>query len=83
MHSLDRQAYGASAGMGEGADAVLHPVGDTLEFRSPTTTQEDRAIAHALADDLGVGYGRIGQRHVRCEIGCFGVFKNAELLADG
>ena len=27
---------------------------DTLEFRSPTTTQEDRAIAHALADDLGV-----------------------------
>ncbi len=27
---------------------------DTLEFRSPTTTDEDRAIAHALADDLGV-----------------------------
>ena len=27
---------------------------DTLEFRSPTTTQEDRAVAHALADDLGV-----------------------------
>ena len=27
---------------------------DTLEFRSPTTTQEDRAIAHAIADDLGV-----------------------------
>lgn len=27
---------------------------DTLEFRSPTTTQEDRAIAHALAEDLGV-----------------------------
>ena len=27
---------------------------DTLEFRSPTTTQEDKAIAHALADDLGV-----------------------------
>lgn len=27
---------------------------DTLEFRSPTTTQEDMAVAHALADDLGV-----------------------------
>ncbi|MEL6914022.1 MAG: manganese-dependent inorganic pyrophosphatase [Pseudomonadota bacterium] len=27
---------------------------DTLEFRSPTTTQEDRAIAHSLAEDLGV-----------------------------
>ena len=27
---------------------------DTLEFRSPTTTQEDTAIAHALAKDLGV-----------------------------
>ncbi len=27
---------------------------DTLEFRSPTTTQEDTAIAHALAKDLGI-----------------------------
>jgi len=27
---------------------------DTLEFRSPTTTQEDKAVAHALAEDLGV-----------------------------
>ncbi|MDJ0821744.1 MAG: manganese-dependent inorganic pyrophosphatase [Paracoccaceae bacterium] len=27
---------------------------DTLEFRSPTTTQEDKAIAHSLAEDLGV-----------------------------
>lgn len=27
---------------------------DTLEFRSPTTTQEDRAIAEALATDLGI-----------------------------
>ncbi len=27
---------------------------DTLEFRSPTTTQEDKAIAHALAEDLDV-----------------------------
>lgn len=27
---------------------------DTLEFRSPTTTLEDRAVAHALADELGI-----------------------------
>ncbi|MFK7870201.1 MAG: manganese-dependent inorganic pyrophosphatase [Roseobacter sp.] len=27
---------------------------DTLEFRSPTTTQEDKAIAHDLAKSLGV-----------------------------
>jgi manganese-dependent inorganic pyrophosphatase len=27
---------------------------DTLEFRSPTTTDEDRTVAHALAEDLGV-----------------------------
>ncbi|GGB21931.1 manganese-dependent inorganic pyrophosphatase [Allosediminivita pacifica] len=27
---------------------------DTLEFRSPTTTQEDRAVAEALAQELGL-----------------------------
>lgn len=27
---------------------------DTMEFRSPTTTQEDKAVAHDLAKDLGV-----------------------------
>ncbi|MBM1690205.1 manganese-dependent inorganic pyrophosphatase [Sulfitobacter geojensis] len=27
---------------------------DTLEFRSPTTTQEDKAIAYSIAEDLGV-----------------------------
>lgn len=30
---------------------------DTLEFRSPTTTNEDRAIAHDLAKDLGIDIG--------------------------
>ncbi len=29
-------------------------VSDTLEFRSPTTTAHDRAVAESLADDLGV-----------------------------
>jgi manganese-dependent inorganic pyrophosphatase len=27
---------------------------DTLEFRSPTTTQEDKAVAHSIAEELGV-----------------------------
>lgn len=27
---------------------------DTLEFRSPTTTQEDKAVAWSLAEDLGI-----------------------------
>ncbi|WP_281968532.1 manganese-dependent inorganic pyrophosphatase [Roseovarius nanhaiticus] len=30
---------------------------DTLEFRSPTTTQEDKAIAYDLAEQLGVDIG--------------------------
>ena len=32
-------------------------VSDTLEFRSPTTTAHDRAVAEALAADLGVNIG--------------------------
>jgi manganese-dependent inorganic pyrophosphatase len=30
---------------------------DTLEFRSPTTTPEDEALAHQLAEDLGIDIG--------------------------
>ncbi|MBM7068709.1 manganese-dependent inorganic pyrophosphatase [Actibacterium sp. 188UL27-1] len=30
---------------------------DTLEFRSPTTTQTDKAVAHALAEELSVDLG--------------------------
>ena len=48
-----------------GADAARMPraikgamlsciLSDTLEFRSPTTTDEDRAVAESLAADLGV-----------------------------
>ena len=32
---------------------------DTLEFRSPTTTQTDRAVAHALANELGVEISKL------------------------
>ncbi len=44
----------AQAPRGVKGAALSCILSDTLEFRSPTTTQEDRAIAHAIADDLGV-----------------------------
>ncbi|MEX3316767.1 manganese-dependent inorganic pyrophosphatase [Sulfitobacter sp. PS-8MA] len=44
----------AQAPRGIKAAALSCILSDTLEFRSPTTTQEDRAIAHDIAQDLGV-----------------------------
>ena len=44
----------AQAPTGVKGAALSCILSDTLEFRSPTTTQEDRAIAHAIADELGV-----------------------------
>ena len=35
---------------------------DTLEFRSPTTTPHDRAVAEALAADLGVSIGDLATK---------------------
>jgi manganese-dependent inorganic pyrophosphatase len=37
-------------------------VSDTLEFRSPTTTDHDRAVAEALAADLGVSIPDLAAR---------------------
>ncbi len=44
----------ALAPRGVKAAALSCILSDTLEFRSPTTTQEDRAIAEDIARDLGV-----------------------------
>ncbi|MBM05615.1 MULTISPECIES: manganese-dependent inorganic pyrophosphatase [Sulfitobacter] len=44
----------AQAPRGVKAAALSCILSDTLEFRSPTTTQEDRAIAEDIARDLGV-----------------------------
>ena len=44
----------AQAPRGVKGAALSCILSDTLAFRSPTTTQEDRAIAEALAQDLGV-----------------------------
>ncbi|MGP9791740.1 manganese-dependent inorganic pyrophosphatase [Roseinatronobacter sp. NSM] len=52
---------------------------DTLEFRSPTTTQTDRAIAHALADDLGVDMGELASAMFAAKSDVSG-FSDAELL---
>ncbi len=49
--------------MGADAEKLTDPVkglmlscilSDTLEFRSPTTTDQDKALAEALAEDLGI-----------------------------
>ncbi|MBN2759262.1 MAG: manganese-dependent inorganic pyrophosphatase [Rhodobacteraceae bacterium] len=52
---------------------------DTLEFRSPTTTQEDRAIAHALADDMGVDMGELASAMFAAKSDV-SAFSDAELL---
>mgnify|MGYP005812710785 FL=1 len=44
----------AQAPRGVKAAALSCILSDTLEFRSPTITQEDRAIAEDIAQDLGV-----------------------------
>jgi manganese-dependent inorganic pyrophosphatase len=52
---------------------------DTLEFRSPTTTQTDRAIAHALADDLGVDMAALAAAMFAAKSDV-SAFSDAELL---
>ncbi len=52
---------------------------DTLEFRSPTTTQTDRAVAHALAEDLGVEIGELAEQMFAAKSDV-SAFSEAELL---
>lgn len=52
---------------------------DTLEFRSPTTTQEDKAIAHDLAKDLGVDLGAYASEMFEAKSDV-SAFSDAELL---
>ncbi|MGR3494914.1 manganese-dependent inorganic pyrophosphatase [Citreimonas sp.] len=52
---------------------------DTLEFRSPTTTQEDEAIAHGLAKDLGVDLKDFAQQMFAAKSDV-SAFSDAELL---
>ena len=52
---------------------------DTLEFRSPTTTQEDKAIAHDLAKDLGIDLGAYASEMFEAKSDV-SAFSDAELL---
>ncbi|WP_425037963.1 manganese-dependent inorganic pyrophosphatase [Primorskyibacter sp. S187A] len=52
---------------------------DTLEFRSPTTTQEDKAIAHALAKDLEVDLTELATAMFEAKSDV-SAFSDAELL---
>ena len=52
---------------------------DTLEFRSPTTTQTDKAVAHALAEELGVDIGDLAAQMFAAKSDV-SAFSDAELL---
>jgi manganese-dependent inorganic pyrophosphatase len=52
---------------------------DTLELRSPTTTQEDKAIAHDLAKDLGIDISAYASEMFEAKSD-ISAFSDAELL---
>ncbi|SIO09652.1 manganese-dependent inorganic pyrophosphatase [Vannielia litorea] len=52
---------------------------DTLEFRSPTTTEQDKALAQELAADLGVDLGAYASEMFEAKSDV-GAFSDAELL---
>ncbi|MEO0634893.1 MAG: manganese-dependent inorganic pyrophosphatase, partial [Pseudomonadota bacterium] len=52
---------------------------DTLEFRSPTTTQEDKAIAYSLAEDLGIDIADYAAKMFEAKSDV-SAFSDAELL---
>ncbi|KEP70999.1 inorganic pyrophosphatase [Thioclava dalianensis] len=52
---------------------------DTLEFRSPTTTDHDRAVCDALAADLGVDIGDLAAKMFEAKSDV-SAFSDAELL---
>ena len=52
---------------------------DTLEFRSPTTTQEDKAIAYDLAKDLGIEISEYASQMFEAKSDV-SAFSDAELL---
>ncbi|MGY3437812.1 MULTISPECIES: manganese-dependent inorganic pyrophosphatase [unclassified Marinovum] len=54
-------------------------ISDTLEFRSPTTTDEDKTVAHALADDLGVDIADLADKMFAAKSDV-SAFSDAELL---
>jgi manganese-dependent inorganic pyrophosphatase len=54
-------------------------ISDTIEFRSPTTTDHDRAVAERLADDLGVSIPELAEAMFAAKSDV-SAFSEAELL---
>lgn len=52
---------------------------DTLEFRSPTTTDHDKAVAQKLADDLGIDMGAYAAKMFEAKSDV-SAFSDAELI---
>ena len=74
--------------MGPNADRMTDPIkglmlscilSDTLEFRSPTTTAQDRELAEELAKDLGLDLGAYASEMFAAKSDV-SAFSNAELI---
>lgn len=78
MHDLmgDAVAKAPKAIKGAMLSCILS---DTLEFRSPTTTPHDRAVAEKLAADLGVNIGELATAMFEAKSDV-SAFSDAELL---
>lgn len=78
MHDLMGDAV-AKAPKGIKGAMLTCILSDTLEFRSPTTTPHDRAVAEALAADLGVDIPSFAAEMFAAKSDV-GAFSDAELL---
>ena len=78
MHDLMGDAL-ARAPKGIKGAMLTCILSDTLEFRSPTTTPHDRAVAEALAADLGVNIPAFAAEMFAAKSDV-GAFSDAELL---
>jgi manganese-dependent inorganic pyrophosphatase len=78
MHDLMGDAVASAPKAIKGA-MLSCIVSDTLEFRSPTTTAHDRAVAEKLAADLGVSIAELAAKMFEAKSDV-SAFSDAELL---
>jgi manganese-dependent inorganic pyrophosphatase len=79
MHDLMGDAVVAAAPRSIKGAMLSCILSDTLEFRSPTTTQHDRSVAEKLAIDLGVDMADLATRMFEAKSDV-SAFSDAELL---
>lgn len=79
MHDLMGDAVVAAAPRSIKGAMLSCILSDTLEFRSPTTTPHDRAVAEKLAIDLGVDMADLATRMFEAKSDV-SAFSDAELL---